>query len=89
MFKNLIKLNHDGIIITQNDNIFFFNQQMNSILNIPNISTTKAAEHHLNKFLNAQETSSRNPNATFKLAPLENNGSKVMQSLKNNQLKNK
>lgn len=43
MFKNLIKVNHDGIIFTKNDKIVFFNHQMNSILNIPNISITDAA----------------------------------------------
>ncbi len=28
MFRNLIKVNNDGIIITQNDQIVFFNDQM-------------------------------------------------------------
>ncbi len=37
MFKNLIKVNHDGILITQNDQIIFFNQQINKIFDIPNI----------------------------------------------------
>lgn len=37
MFKNLLKVNHDGILITQNDQIIFFNQQMNKIFDIPNI----------------------------------------------------
>ena len=45
MFKNLIKVNHDGIIITQNDKIVFFNQRMNSILGIPNVSTEEATSY--------------------------------------------
>lgn len=34
MLNNAVKMNHDGIIITQNDKIVYFNDQMNSILNI-------------------------------------------------------
>ena len=58
MFKNLIKVNHDGIIITQNDKIVFFNQQMNRILNIPNVSTSSASKYHYNKLLNAPASES-------------------------------
>ena len=35
MFHNLIRVYHDGIIITQNDDIVFQNQQISQIFNIP------------------------------------------------------
>eukprot|EP00347_Sterkiella_histriomuscorum_P017889 403347588 len=34
MFHNLIRRNHDGIIITQNDEIVFMNSQINQIFNL-------------------------------------------------------
>ena len=37
IYKNLIKNNHDGIIVTKKDNIVFSNQQVNSIFSIPKV----------------------------------------------------
>lgn len=54
MFKNLLKVNHDGILITQNDQIIFFNQQMNKIFDIPNIKNQlieEAKQKELRKHL--------------------------------------
>ena len=35
MFRSLIKVNNDGLIITQNDEIVFFNDQMVQIFDVP------------------------------------------------------
>ena len=37
MFRSLIKVNNDGLIITQNDEIVFFNDQMLQIFDVPSI----------------------------------------------------
>ena len=37
MFRSLIKVNNDGIIITQNDQIVFFNEQIKQIFEVPPI----------------------------------------------------
>ena len=37
MFRSLIKVNNDGLIITQNDEIIFFNDQMVQIFDVPSI----------------------------------------------------
>jgi len=34
MFRSLIKVNNDGIIISQDDNILFFNEKMRQIFNV-------------------------------------------------------
>ena len=34
LFNNLIKLYHDGLIITNNEDILFFNEQVSSIFNV-------------------------------------------------------
>ena len=34
LFKNLIRVNHDGILITVNDKIVFYNQQVNKIMGV-------------------------------------------------------
>lgn len=35
MFRSLIKVNNDGILITQNDQIIFFNDKMKQIFDVP------------------------------------------------------
>ena len=32
IFKNLIKANHDGIVITQNDELVFYNNQIKGLI---------------------------------------------------------
>ena len=32
IFKNLIKANHDGIVITQDDELIFYNKQIKSLV---------------------------------------------------------
>ena len=34
LFNNLIKLYHDGLIITNNEDILFYNEQVGSIFNV-------------------------------------------------------
>lgn len=40
LFHNLIKVYHDGIIITKNDQIVFYNKEVNNIFNIPQDSSS-------------------------------------------------
>ena len=40
LFHNLIKVYHDGIVITKNDQIVFYNKEVNNIFNIPQDNTT-------------------------------------------------
>jgi hypothetical protein len=41
LFNNLIKLYHDGLIITNNEDILFYNEQIGSIFNVASPSQDK------------------------------------------------
>lgn len=48
LLNNLIKLHHDGLIITKDDDVLFSNRQVNAIFNLPQQPTPSLSKRLLN-----------------------------------------
>ena len=55
MFHNLIKTHHDGVIITEEDNIIFHNLQINQIFDITLDNDHKYSHSSLSKIDNTKQ----------------------------------